>query len=529
VRACLPKGKIASQNYKFRVSKCSCQRQQQFRFAVCSRAVSQHQPSLSLAVGLVNKASHRRLHSALEKWCAGIHPYEFIAHRQDFTRWVGRAKRCKLATAWSFLHQCGATGWKTLKQLDWNTNQTYSARMQVEEKTFVPWRRFTQVFHAFHEAAIKRMKAIIRFVTCAVVIAVLGCGDPLPKPSANVALLYLVGQGSNAVEGFHIQASGEILSTAVPSFATNPRPVAIALHPSTNFLYVANLTSNTVSGFSLDHTSGFLTPVGTALTPISTGPSPIALSVNPGGQFLYVLNQGDATISIYAIDPVRGILTSTGPAFSTGLTNPQGMLISPGSFLYIIAGTAGSTTANAISVFSIGSDGALTPAAGGFTAAANSTLSGMTTDPKGQFMYVADSANNNVHSLSIDASGALSEVAGSPFAAGTQPVAVAVNGAGTFVYVSNSGSNNVSAYTANSGVLTEDAGSPFPTQGTGTVVATQPGFLLVDATNTFLFVANQGGRSIASFGINAADGTLVPVSTSPFGQLVTPIWMVSTK
>lgn len=373
------------------------------------------------------------------------------------------------------------------------------------------------------------MKALIRFLCFGVAIAVLGCGDRIPKTTDNVALLYLVGQGANAVQGFHIQASGEIASTAQSSFATNPRPVAIALHPSTNFLYVANLTSNTVSGFSLDHTSGFLTPVGNALSPVSTGPSPISVSVNPGGQFLYVLNQGDATISIYSIDPGRGILTPTGPAFSTGLTNPQGMLISPGSFLYVIAGTAGSTTPNAISVFSIGSNGALTPAAGAFTAAANSTLSGMITDSKGQFMYVADSANNNVHSLSIASSGALSEVAGSPFATGTQPVAVAVNGAGTFVYVSNSGSNNVSAYKASAGVLAEVSGSPFSTQGTGTVVATQPGFLTVDVTNTFLFVANQGGRSVASFGINSADGTLVAVSTSPFGQVVTPTWIVTTK
>lgn len=373
------------------------------------------------------------------------------------------------------------------------------------------------------------MKALIRFLCFAVIIALLGCGDRIPKTTDNVALLYLVGEGANAVQGFHIQASGEIASTAQASFATNPRPVAIALHPSTNFLYVANLTSNTVSGFSLDHTSGFLTPVGNALSPVSTGPSPIAVSVNPGGQFLYVLNQGDATISIYSIDPGRGILTPTGPAFSTGLTNPQGMLISPGSFLYVISGTASNSTPNTISVFSIGSNGALTPAASAFTAGANSTLSGITTDPKGQFMYVADFQNSNVISLSIDASGALTQVAGSPFATGAQPVAVAVDGTGSFVYVSNSVSDTVSAFKASSGALTEVAGSPYSTKGTGTVVATQPGFLTVDVTNTFLFVANQGGRSLASFGINPTDGTLVPVSTSPFGQVVTPTWIVTTK
>jgi 6-phosphogluconolactonase (cycloisomerase 2 family) len=153
----------------------------------------------------------------------------------------------------------------------------------------------------------------------------------------------------------------------------------------------------------------------------------------------------------------------------------------------------------------------------------------MTIDSKGQFMYAADSANNNVVSLSIAPSGALAEVAGSPFAAGTQPVAVAVDATGTFVYVSNAGSNNVSAFKSSSGALTQVAGSPFTTQGTGTVAVTQPGFLIVDATNTFLLVSNVATRAIAAFGINAADGTLVPVTSSPFGQLIAVSSMVSTK
>jgi len=375
------------------------------------------------------------------------------------------------------------------------------------------------------------MKALIRILCCVAVIAVSGCygshSSSPTNPATNLALLYVVGQGSNAVQGFHVQASGELLSTAVASFATNPRPVAMALHPSANFLYVANLNSNTVSGYNVDHTSGFLTPVGQALAPNPTGPSPIAVGVDPAGRFLFVLNQGDETILAYSIDPVHGTLTQTGSVFNTGLTNPQSMLVSPTApFLYVVSTPAGSPST--ISVFSIASNGTL--AAGGtFTGPTNSTIAGITTDPKGQFMYAADSANDDVISLSIAASGALSEVAGSPFAAGTQPVAVAVNGTGTFVYVSNAGSNNVSAFKSSAGVLSEIAGSPFSTQGSGTVVATQPGFLIVDATNTFLYVSNVASRTIAAFGINNADGSLVPVSTSPFGQLVAPSWMVTTK
>ena len=40
----------------------------------------------------------------------------------------------------------------------------------------------------------------------------------------------------------------------------------MVLHPSTNFLYVANLTSNVVSGFSVDHATGVLAPAGLDIT-----------------------------------------------------------------------------------------------------------------------------------------------------------------------------------------------------------------------------------------------------------------------
>ncbi|HET9182004.1 MAG TPA: beta-propeller fold lactonase family protein [Candidatus Angelobacter sp.] len=380
------------------------------------------------------------------------------------------------------------------------------------------------------------MKALIRILCCVALIAVFGCGGKsspsLTNPTTNVAFLFAVGQGANSIQGFDIEASGNLLTSAVGSFATNPRPVAIALHPSTNFVYVANLTSNTVSGYRVDHTAGFLDPVGEALAPNPTGPSPVALGVDSSGRFLFVLNQGDASISVYSVDPARGILTQTGPAFSTHLTTtPQAMLVSPvAPFLYVLSTSTGNPNVNIISVFSIASNGSLAAAPGAFTApASNSTIAGITTDPKGQFMYAADSANNDVISLSIASSGALAEVAGSPFAAGTQPVAVAVNGTGTFVYVSNAGSNNVSAFKSAAGVLSEVSGSPFSTQGSGTVAVTQPGFLTVDATNTFLYVSNVATKAIAGFAINAADGSLVPITGSPFSSgTVVPLGMVST-
>lgn len=370
------------------------------------------------------------------------------------------------------------------------------------------------------------MKAPIRAVFLLVLIAIVGCGSDSPPPAANLALLYVVGQGSNSIQVFNVKSTGEISAPAVTSFPTNARPTGMALHPSGSFLYVTSLNANTVSGYTVDHTTGVLTPVGTALAPVPTGPSPIAAGINSGGQFLFVLNQGDASISTYSIDPARGILTAVGSPFPTGLTTTvQGMVVSPAAgFLYVSSGTAPST----ITGFSISGSGALA-LVGSFTAGSGSNIAQMAVDLKGQFLYAPDAANNQVLSLSIASSGVLAPVAGSPFSTGTQPAAAAVDRTGSFVYVSNSGSNDVSAYKSTAGVLSQVTGSPYTTQGAGIVAATQPGFLIVDATNNFLYVSNVATKAVASFSINPADGTLTTVHNSPFPGSVAASNMITTK
>jgi 6-phosphogluconolactonase (cycloisomerase 2 family) len=75
------------------------------------------------------------------------------------------------------------------------------------------------------------------------------------------------------------------------------------------------------------------------------------------------------------------------------------------------------------------------------------------------------SDNASVYKADVK-SGALTQVAGSPFAAGTNPFGVVLSQNHTpllFAYVTNHGSDNVSAYRVNakSGALTAVTGSPF--------------------------------------------------------------------
>ena len=180
-------------------------------------------------------------------------------------------------------------------------------------------------------------------------------------------------------------------------------------------------------------------------------------------------------------------------------------------------------------MFSVGASGTLTEIAPALSIGAGATVAGIVIDPKGQFLYAADSANNKIASFSIAAGGGLTPVAGSPFAAGTTPVAAAVDANSSFLYVANKGSNNVSAFKISGGALTEISGSPYAVITTGSVGTPQPIFLTMDLSNTFLYVANLGTSNISAFGVKAADGTLAPLTDSPFGQSVQPLWIATTQ
>jgi 6-phosphogluconolactonase len=130
---------------------------------------------------------------------------------------------------------------------------------------------------------------------------------------------------------------------------------------------------------------------------------------------------------------------------------------------------------------------------------------------RAQFAYVANFNSNNVSGYTIDPStGALSSIAGSPFAAGSFPRWVAVDPGGKFVYVVNEGDKNVSGYTIDpsTGALTAIAGSPFTTGG-------DPRSMAVDPSGKFAYVADFTGN-VLGYTINPSTGALTAIAGSPF-------------
>jgi 6-phosphogluconolactonase len=228
-------------------------------------------------------------------------------------------------------------------------------------------------------------------------------------------------------------------------------------------------------------------------------------------QFAYVANEDANNVSGYKINAANGELTALeGSPFTTGESGPTSVAVDPaGRFLYV---TNQYLQDNDVAGFRIDcASGKLTPVPGSPFAAASGP-SAIAIDPSGRFAYVSNLGSNSVSAYTIDgSSGRLVPVSGSPFAAGTFPASVAVDPLGKFVYVTNELSNSVSGYTINAktGALTAIAGSPFAT-------GTFPLSVAVDPNDRFAYVADEGSGEISGYSINPTTGALTALATSPY-------------
>jgi 6-phosphogluconolactonase len=92
----------------------------------------------------------------------------------------------------------------------------------------------------------------------------------------------------------------------IPGFVGNTQPSQIVTDATGNFVYTGLMATGEVAAFSVDASSGALTPVPGS--PFPSGNSPLSLAaVN---NFLYVSNFADGTISGYSISPTNGALTA---------------------------------------------------------------------------------------------------------------------------------------------------------------------------------------------------------------------------
>jgi 6-phosphogluconolactonase (cycloisomerase 2 family) len=292
---------------------------------------------------------------------------------------------------------------------------------------------------------------------------------------------------------------------------------ALVLYPSGQFLYAANpgQDEDDVSLFAID-SNGTLNEVFPR-TPVGAGPQ--FLAMDPAGAYLYVANALSNTISVFSIASSSGALTPvTGSPFATNLALSSMQLSPSGNYLYL---SAPSQPTGVIAVFGV-TAGVVSASAISLTPTADTTPTGIAINPAGTYLYAANGTADSISIYSIGSSGALTAVAGSPLAdANPHPVALIVDPTGQYLYVANQGPSNISTYSisASTGFPAQITDSPFSSES-------EPSFLVADPNGNYLYVGNQatpGGQSSSGGieGFGASGGSLNSIATYPIGNAPT--------
>jgi DNA-binding beta-propeller fold protein YncE len=235
--------------------------------------------------------------------------------------------------------------------------------------------------------------------------------------------------------------------------------------------------------------------------------------------WLLVLSQSQKSISMYSVDLITSVLT--GPLCTITTRYTRAAVAGTGGFFYV-ANAEGS-----VSAYEVSGNGTVAtelaaspfPAGSGPVAIAATGLPGL--------LYVANSQSSNVSGYSLDPNtGVPTPLPGSPYPAGQGPASIVVAPAPLpnflgprLVMVANKLSNSVSVFSvAGDGSLSAVPGSPFPVGGTPSSVATATNIVPLE----FAYVTIPASNEVAGYSIDATSGALTPLAGSPFPAGVGP-------
>ena len=91
------------------------------------------------------------------------------------------------------------------------------------------------------------------------------------------------------------------------------------------FAYVANFSSDNVSAYSINASTGALAAV--AGSPFASGSNPWSVTVDPSGRFAYVANSGSLNVSAYSINASTGVLTPFAPPTIAAGLAPRSIVV----------------------------------------------------------------------------------------------------------------------------------------------------------------------------------------------------------
>jgi len=337
-----------------------------------------------------------------------------------------------------------------------------------------------------------------------------GCGGFFPPLTTTTGttssvgnFAYVANSTTSTISAFVVGTNALTAVSGAPySFPVSP--TAMAVTPSDSYLYVAG--NGGIYGYSINTSTGALTAVSSGGVLAITTLAPVSLDVSPDGNWLFALNGDGQTFNEYQITASTGALSLLASTPYTALNKatvvPQMIRVAPnGAYVFVALGTGGDL------VFTLTtSTGALSTTyqqlATGSTSTSDNALA---IDSGTTYAYIARSGTGGgLMVYSIGTNGALTPVTGSPFATGNGPFSVLLDSTGKYVYVANRTDANISGFSIGTGaVLTALSGSPY---ASGSLVTS----LARDKSGSYVLAAASGG---------SPDLTMYSFDTTTLGKL----------
>ena len=345
---------------------------------------------------------------------------------------------------------------------------------------------------------------------------------PPPPPLPQGTELLYVGDNAGVIHEFGVDPNSGKLTPLATVAVTNPATagnVRLAADLGGKVLYATTAVTGgaNVASFLVDQKMGALSPVaGSPTLPVPPG----QLVGGPGN--LYVIpdpSVDSAQLFSFHIDGFSAALSSAQSFALPGVPQDLSIFLFRTSFWLgvMFESSSGGEIAGIAPDSTTGVVG-LVP--GPPTSTGGDKPQAIRITPDAKFVVVTNQGSNNVAVFSLDATtDVLTPVPGSPFASGLNPGPLAISpplipgisASGKFVFVANTGDNSLSAYSIDStGNLTPVTGSPIPLGSSA-----QPSSVAVDPGGKFVYVSISP-QKIAGFALDASTGALTPITGSPF-------------
>jgi hypothetical protein len=333
--------------------------------------------------------------------------------------------------------------------------------------------------------------------------------------SGTSGVFYVLNQETNQVVAMSI-ASGKLTTIGSLTLPT-AHPIAIAVAPNGNFLYVS-----TVGGIYLyTIESGGALQLGNGGSVISQDLA-YTMQVDSTNSWLVDAVSGSTQLAAIAINSSTGVLATASESeqyFTLPASTPVQLAISPSSctncYVFVAMGDGGTeaihfspTNANPF----VGATHYVVLHSGGDNAIA--------VDPSNRLLYVGEAdalpsatQSGGLRVFTISASG-IAELGGSPYTSGgTGPSAIAPTSDGNYVYVGNqavsgSSSDNIASFSVSTTALTSIS--------TVTAGPSGPLGLAVDSTGNYLMAVDSAGSPDLD-AYTMSSGTLTSALTGTTG------------